>query len=138
MSSVIFTDREGPHAVLTLNRPDKLNALSYELIDELMIHLDTIESDASVRAVILTGSGDKAFSAGADIAGFAPDIASTPEDAYCNFVYRGQNMTRRIEGFPKPIIAAVNGIAFGGGCETVEACALAIAAEHAQFAKPEK
>jgi len=61
MSSVIFTDREGPHAVLTLNRPDKLNALSYEPIDELMIHLDTIESDASVRAVILTGSGDKAL-----------------------------------------------------------------------------
>lgn len=137
MPSLVTMDKEGVHAVLTLNRPDKLNALSYELIDELMLRLDEIEADASLRAVVLTGAGERAFSAGADIAGFAPDIAASPEQAWRRFVARGQGMTRRVEAFAKPIVAAVNGMAFGGGCETVEACALALAADHAQFAKPE-
>ena len=137
MSDLVLRETEGLHVVLTLNRPDKLNALSYDLIDALLLHLDALEADPSVRTVVLTGSGTQAFSAGADIAGFAPDIAASPEIAYRRFVARGQNFTRRIEAFPKPVIAAVNGIAFGGGCETVEACALAIAAEHARFAKPE-
>jgi enoyl-CoA hydratase len=137
MTSLILQERAGAHVVLTLNRPAKLNALSYELIDELMLHLQAIDDDASVRAVVLTGAGDRAFSAGADIAGFAPDIAAGAETAYRRFVQREQAMTRRIEGFAKPVIAAVNGLAFGGGCETVEACALALAAEHAHFAKPE-
>lgn len=134
---LIETQRHGQHVVLTLNRPDKLNALSYELIDELMNRLNTLERDDSIRCLVLTGQGNKAFSAGADIAGFAPDVATSPEVAYRNFVARGQAMTRRIENYPKPIIAAVNGIAFGGGCETMEACSLAIAARHATFAKPE-
>jgi len=137
MTDLVLMDKEGPHVVLTLNRPDKLNALSYPLIDELMARLDELEADDAVRAVVLTGAGDKAFSAGADIAGFAPDIGASPEQALRRFVQRGQAMTRRIEAFPKPIIAAVNGLAFGGGCETMEACALALAAEHATFAKPE-
>ncbi len=137
MTALVTMDKEGPHVVLTLNRPGKLNALSYALIDELMAQLDAIEADDAVRAVVLTGAGDKAFSAGADIAGFAPDIEASPETAMRRFVQRGQAMTRRIEAFPKPVIAAVNGLAFGGGCETVEACALALAAEHATFAKPE-
>ena len=134
---LIETERHGPHVVVTLNRPEKLNALSYALIDELMDRLNALERDDSVRCLVLTGQGDKAFSAGADIAGFAPDIAASPETAWRNFVMRGQAMTRRIENYPKPVIAAVNGIAFGGGCETMEACSLAIAAEHASFAKPE-
>jgi enoyl-CoA hydratase/carnithine racemase len=134
---LIETERHGPHVVLTLNRPEKLNAMNYALIDELMDRLNALERDDSVRCLVLTGQGDKAFSAGADIAGFAPDIAASPETAWRNFVMRGQTMTRRIENYPKPVIAAVNGIAFGGGCETVEACSLAIAAEHASFAKPE-
>ena len=129
MTSLILQERAGAHVVLTLNRPAKLNALSYGLIDELMLHLQAIDDDASVRAVVLTGAGDRAFSAGADIAGFAPDIAAGAETAYRRFVQRGQAMTRRIEGFAKPVIAAVNGLAYGGGCETVEACALALAAE---------
>ncbi|MBI5258275.1 MAG: crotonase/enoyl-CoA hydratase family protein [Burkholderiales bacterium] len=137
MPELVTLDREGPHAVLTLNRPDKLNALSYALIDELMARLDSIEADDTLRAVVLTGAGQRAFSAGADIAGFAPDLAASPEQALRRFVQRGQAMTRRIEAFGKPVIAAVNGLAFGGGCETVEACALAIAADHASFAKPE-
>lgn len=134
---LIETERHGQHVVLTLNRPDKLNALSYALIDELMDRLHALERDDSVRCLVLTGQGDRAFSAGADIAGFAHDVAASPEAAYRNFVARGQAMTRRIENYPKPIIAGVNGIAFGGGCETVEACSLAIAARHATFAKPE-
>ncbi|MDI1341112.1 crotonase/enoyl-CoA hydratase family protein [Polaromonas sp.] len=134
---LIETGRHGQQVVLTLNRPDKLNALSYELIDELMDRLNALERDDSVRCLVLTGQGDKAFSAGADIAGFAPDMAASPEAAWRNFVTRGQALTRRLENYPKPVIAAVNGIAFGGGCEIMEACSLAIAAEHARFAKPE-
>ena len=134
---LIETERHGAHVVLTLNWPEKLNALSYALIDELMDRLNALERDDSVRCLVLTGQGNTAFSAGADIAGFAPDVAASPEQAWRNFVMRGQTMTRRIENYPKPIIAAVNGIAFGGGCETMEACSLAIAAEHASFAKPE-
>lgn len=137
MTDLVLIDREGPHAVLTLNRPDKLNALSYALIAELMEQLARIESDDSLRAIVLTGAGAKAFSAGADIEGFAPDLFASPETALRNFVSRGQALTRRIEAFGKPIIGAVNGLAFGGGCETIEACALAIAAPHATFAKPE-
>jgi enoyl-CoA hydratase/carnithine racemase len=134
---LIETGRHGHHVVLTLNRPDKLNALSYELIDELMDRLNALERDDSVRCLVLTGQGDKAFSAGADIAGFAPDIAASPEAAYRNLVMRGQALTRRLENYPKPIIAGINGIAFGGGCEIMEACSLAIAAGRARFAKPE-
>lgn len=134
---LLETGRRGQHVVLTLNRPEKLNALSYELIDELMDRLDALERDDTVRCLVLTGRGNKAFSAGADIAGFAPDVAASPETAARRFVARGQAMTRRVENYPKPIIAAVNGMAFGGGCETMEACSLAIAAEHATFAKPE-
>lgn len=134
---LVTTHAEGPHRVLTLNRPHKLNALNYALINALMEALQLAEDDPSVRCVILTGSGEKAFSAGADIAGFAPDVQAGPEQAYRRFVKQGQALTRRIESFPKPVIAAVNGLAYGGGCETVEACTLALAAEHATFAKPE-
>jgi enoyl-CoA hydratase len=134
---LIGTERLGQHVVLTLNRPEKLNALSCELIAELMVRLDELERDDSVRCLVLTGQGAKAFSAGADIAGFAPDIAVSPEAAYRKLVVPGQALTRRIENYSKPIIAAVNGIAFGGGCEIMEACSLAIACEHARLAKPE-
>ncbi|WP_458765358.1 crotonase/enoyl-CoA hydratase family protein [Cupriavidus basilensis] len=136
-NDLVCYEQSGQHALLVLNRPDKLNALSYALIDALMARLDAIEADPAVRCVILTGRGSRAFSAGADIAGFAPDIAASPEQAQRRFLLRGQAMTRRIETFPKPVIAAVNGLAFGGGCEIVEACSLAIAAGHATFAKPE-
>jgi enoyl-CoA hydratase/carnithine racemase len=137
MTPLVLAERQGSHLVLTLNRPDKLNALSYALIDELMARLDEAEADPALRAVVLTGAGDKAFSAGADIEGFAPDIAASPETAHRRFVVRGQALGRRIESFSKPVIAAANGLAFGGGCETLEACALALAAPHATFAKPE-
>src|SRR5215510_3432543 len=133
---VLHESRNGT-ALLTLNRPDKLNAISNSMIDALMAALDRIECAPECRAVILTGAGDRAFSAGADIRGFAPSVAAGVEVALREFVRRGQALTSRLESFTKPIIAAVNGLAYGGGCEIVEAVPLAIASELAQFAKSE-
>ncbi|HWT98229.1 MAG TPA: crotonase/enoyl-CoA hydratase family protein [Terriglobales bacterium] len=124
-------------ALLTLNRPAKLNALSYALIDALLQKLDAIEGDPAIGAVILTGAGDRAFSAGADIAEFARSVTQGPAIAGRDFVRRGQTLTARLEAFPKPVIAAVNGLAYGGGCEITEAVHLSIASETALFAKPE-
>jgi enoyl-CoA hydratase/carnithine racemase len=124
-------------ALLTLNRPHKLNALNYEMIDRLMAHLDRIEVTPEVRAVILTGVGDRAFSAGGDIHEFSKSVSAGANTAVRDFVRRGQAMTARLEAFPKPVIAAVNGLAFGGGCEITEAVHLAIASDKALFAKPE-
>jgi enoyl-CoA hydratase len=128
---------EGPIALLTLNRPERLNALSCGLIDQLMATLDRIETDASIRAVILTGAGERAFSAGADIHEFSGSVRRGRDAVINDFVRRGQAMTARLEAFGKPVIAAINGIAFGGGCEITEAVHLAIASERASFAKPE-
>ncbi|MEQ9555599.1 MAG: crotonase/enoyl-CoA hydratase family protein [Rhodospirillales bacterium] len=133
---VIFDQRHGM-AILTLNRPDQLNALNFALIGRFMAHLDTIERDDAIRAVIVTGAGDRAFSAGADIKEFAHSVAAGVAVALRDFVARGQAFTSRIERFPKPIIGAVNGLAFGGGCEMLEAMPLAVAADTATFAKPE-
>jgi len=132
----VLIEGRGGVAVVTLNRPDKLNALDYPLIDDLMRHLDTIEADGDVRAIVLTGAG-RAFSSGADIACFAPSVARGQTVALREFVRRGQRMTSRIESFPKPIIVAVNGIAHGGGCEITEAAPLAIASDRAEFCKAE-
>ena len=135
-TNILFETRDGI-AFLTLNRPEKLNALSYGLIDDLMMALDRIEADPTLRAVILTGSGERAFSAGADITEFSCSVKEGPDIAVRQFVRRGQNMTARLEAFEKPIIAAINGICFGGGCEINEAVHISIASERATFAKPE-
>jgi enoyl-CoA hydratase len=137
MLELVLYETRGAVALLSFNRPEKLNALSYALIDRLTQRLEAIESDNEVRAVILTGAGDRAFSAGADIAEFSESVRQGADAAVRAFVRRGQSMTARMEAFPKPIIAAVNGIAFGGGCEIVEAVHLAVASEKATFAKPE-
>lgn len=136
MADLVLVQRHGPVLLLTLNRPDKLNALDYPLIDRLIERLDLIEADDAVRAVVLTGAG-RAFSSGADIACFAPSVRRGQAAALREFVRRGQRMTSRIESFPKPIIVAVNGIAHGGGCEITEAAPLAIASERAEFCKAE-
>src|SRR5687768_528073 len=115
MSEVVLLDVKDGIALVTLNRPDKLNALNYELIDRLMALLDRIEVDAGVRAVILTGAGDRAFSAGADIHEFCLSVGRGTDAAVRDFVRRGQAMTARLEAFRKPVIAAINGLAFGGG-----------------------
>ena len=137
MTEPVLIERGDAIATLTLNRPAKLNALNYELIDRLLMLLDAVETDASIRAVILTGAGERAFSAGGDIREFSQSVASGVDVALRDFVRRGQRLTSRLEGFSKPVIAAVNGIAFGGGCEITEAVPLAIASERASFAKPE-
>lgn len=137
MSDPILLETNDGIALVTLNRPDKHNALNYALIDRLMAVLDAIEIDAEVRAVILTGAGDCAFSAGADIHEFSRSVRRGRDAAVRDFVRRGQAMTARLEAFRKPVIAAVNGLAYGGGCEITEAVHLAIASENARFAKPE-
>ncbi len=128
--------RDGTVAILTLARPDALNALSNSLIGRLMETLDAIELDAGIHAVIITGTG-RAFSAGADIKGFLPHMRTGPREAVAHFLRPGQRLTARVEAFPKPVIAAVNGLAFGGGCELVEATHIAVAAASAVFSKAE-
>jgi enoyl-CoA hydratase/carnithine racemase len=133
----VLIEIKGSIAVVTLNRPQRLNALNFELIDRLSARLDALEADADVRAVIITGAGDRAFSAGADIFEFSARVERGAEVAVRDFVRRGQALTARLEAFPKPVIAAVNGLAYGGGCEITEAVHLAVASDRAVFAKPE-
>ncbi len=120
-------------AVITVNRPDKLNALNRETLKELAQVLQTAEEDASVKAVLVTGAGEKAFVAGADIS----EIASLDAQAGRNFALFGQNLFRSLETFSKPVIAAVNGFALGGGCELAMACHVRVASENAKFGQPE-
>lgn len=137
MADTVLMEVRESVALLTLNRPHKLNALNYATNERLLERLDAIEDDPGIRAVILTGAGDRAFSAGGDIHEFSESVKGGQEQAVKEFVRRGQAMTARMEFFTKPIIAAVNGIAFGGGCEITEAVHLAVASEKAVFAKPE-
>lgn len=135
MLDVVLLDIKDRIALLTLNRPEKLNALSSAVLDRLAALLDAIEVDPSVRAIVLTGAGERAFSAGVDLAEFSPAIRDGT--AIRDFVRRGQALTSRLEAFPKPVIAAVNGLAFGGGCEITEAVHLAVASERAVFSQRE-
>ena len=137
MPDNVLFEASGGIALLTLNRPEKLNALNYALIDELMLRLDAIEADSAIRAVIVTGAGNRAFSAGGDIPEFTQSVCRGADAAVREFVRRGQAMTSRLEAFRKPVIAAVNGLAYGGGCEITEAVHIAIASDRATFAKPE-
>jgi enoyl-CoA hydratase len=136
MSDRLLVETHGPVLLLTLNRPEKLNALNNELIAALTTALDRSELDRSVRAIVICGAG-RAFSAGADISEFQPHLKEGPSEAITRFMRPGQRLTRRIEDFQKPIIAAVNGLAFGGGCELVEAAHIALAGESAVFSKAE-
>jgi len=133
----VLCEVSGGIATLTLNRPEKLNAINYAMIDALLGLLDELEADRSVRALIVTGAGERAFSAGGDITEFSESARNGPEAAVREFVRRGQAMTARLEAFPKAVVAAVNGLAYGGGCEITEAVHLAVASERAVFAKPE-
>jgi len=135
-SSVLEREDRGAVAILTLNRPAKLNALSNELLAAIMEMLDDIELEPAARVVVITGAG-RSFSAGADIAGFQQHLEAGPVEAVVHFMRPGHQMTRRVESFPKPIIAAVNGLAFGGGCELVESTHIALAADTATFSKAE-
>ena len=135
-SAILMRQDRDSVAILTLNRPEKLNALNNDMIAALMETLDRIELDQSIRAIVITGAG-RAFSAGADIAAFQKHMRAGATEAIMHFMRPGHQMTRRVESFPKPIIAAVNGIAFGGGCELIESTHIALAAETATFSKAE-
>ena len=129
----LLVQRESGIAVLTVQRPQRLNALDASTLDEIRQAVLDFQQDSSIRCVIVTGSGDKAFVAGADINEFARD---TPEGARQRAL-RGQHVFDLIERLGKPVIAAVNGFALGGGCELAMACTLRIAADTARFGQPE-
>jgi enoyl-CoA hydratase/carnithine racemase len=126
-------ETKGPIAYVTVNRPKVLNALNTPTWTDLKAAFEEAKADASVRGVILTGAGDRAFIAGADISELAHVDAYDAEES-SRF---GQKVLGHIENLGKPVIAAVNGFALGGGCETAMACTIRIAAEHARFGQPE-
>jgi enoyl-CoA hydratase/carnithine racemase len=125
---------EGPIATITLDRPEKLNAVTPEMLGALEDALAAIEADEAVRVVVLTGSGDRAFCAGADINAWA---SLAPIDMWRRWVRSGHRVMDRLEGLRQPTIAALNGIAYGGGLELALACDLRIAADTAKVAAPE-
>jgi len=130
----LHVEHEGPVAVVTLNRPKVLNALNARMVGELGAAFADLDADETVRAVILTGSGEKAFAAGADI-GELHALRSAVDGA--NLSRSGHALTQAMERMRKPIIAAINGFALGGGCELALACDIRIASENARFAQPE-
>jgi enoyl-CoA hydratase len=126
-------EKKGSIAYVTVNRPKVLNALNTPTWTDLQAAFADAKADASVQGVILTGAGDKAFIAGADITELAHVNAYSAEES-SRF---GQGVLDLIENLGKPVIAAINGFALGGGCETAMACTMRIAAEHARFGQPE-
>jgi enoyl-CoA hydratase len=129
----LLVEKRDGIAVVTINRPDKLNALDDRTVEELDGAFADLGADASVRGVILTGSGEKAFVAGADIAELA---TQSPVDGKERSI-RGQKVLDRIENLGKPVIAAINGFALGGGCELAMACHVRMASENARLGTPE-
>jgi enoyl-CoA hydratase len=130
----ILVERDRAHAVITLNRPKVLNALNVALLAELSDAFTKLDADDAVRAIVLTGSGERAFAAGADIG----ELNALPNAVDGAALARnGQALTLAIEGFRTPVIAAVNGFALGGGCELALACDIRIASENAKFGQPE-
>ncbi len=131
-STIIFEKQEN-FAIITLNRPDKLNALNNKLFTELDAVITEIERDYDIRALILTGSGEKAFAVGADITELH-ECGSRTGKLFSEF---GSNVMTRLENLNIPVIAAVNGFALGGGCELTLACHLRYASTTARFGQPE-
>ena len=129
----LLLDRDASVAIVSLNRPKALNALNRQLLGELDDVIASVGADASIRAVVVTGAGDRAFAAGADIT----ELAALGPDAARAFATAGQSVFERLETLGKPTIAAVNGFALGGGCELAMACTLRVAADSAQFGQPE-
>jgi enoyl-CoA hydratase len=130
----ITVDKDGAVGIITLNRPSVLNALKTHLLGELSFALMELERNADVRAIIITGAGEKAFAAGADI-GELNELGSALAGA--DQARIGQSITRQIERLRKPVIMAINGFALGGGCELAMSGDIRIAAENAKFGQPE-
>jgi enoyl-CoA hydratase len=129
--TLLFEKRERV-GIITINRPDKRNALNIKTREEGAALLDQLRNDASINVVVITGAGDKAFVAGADIAEFAGRTAMMQRD-----VMTAHSLFTAIDTFPKPIIAMINGYCLGGGCELALACDIRIASETASFGQPE-
>jgi enoyl-CoA hydratase len=130
----ILVSLGGPVATITLNRPEKLNALTLSMLSALDQALLTIDADADVRVVVINASGAKAFSAGADVVAWS---SLTPLEMWRTWTRAGHRVMDRLESLRQPTIAALNGIAYGGGLELALACDLRIAAEHARLGAPE-
>lgn len=128
-----LVELRGATAIIQVNRPKALNALSSAVLAEFLRVLESIETRNDVRAVVLTGAGDKAFIAGADIA----EMSELSSAAALEFARKGQAVTRKLEGLRVPVIAAVNGYALGGGCEMAISCDFIVASNKAVFGQPE-
>jgi len=134
MYTSLIVQTEDRICTITINRPDKLNALNKTVIEELAAAIDDVNANPEIRSAIITGSGQKAFVAGADISGFV-SLGATEGKALAQ---KGQDLVfSKIENSIKPIIAAVNGFALGGGCELAMSCHFRIASENAKFGQPE-
>ncbi len=129
----LLVDRDGAVTTITVNRPKVLNALNSETLDELRRTILALKHDDSVRVVIITGAGEKSFIAGADI----NELATQSPIGGRDHAMRGQHVLDLIENLGKPVIAAINGFALGGGCELAMACTLRIAADTARLGQPE-
>jgi enoyl-CoA hydratase/carnithine racemase len=129
----LLIEREGAVAILTVNRPKVLNALNTRTLDELRRAILELKHDEAVRAVVLTGAGEKSFVAGADI----NELAVQSPTGGREHAIRGQHVLDLIEQMGKPVIAAINGYALGGGCELAMACTIRIAADTAKLGQPE-
>jgi enoyl-CoA hydratase len=133
MYKTLLTSLDNGILTVTINRPDKLNALNKDVMADLEIMIREIENSKEVRAVIVTGSGQKGFVAGADISEFLGLTGGEGMD----LARKGQEIFAKIENCSKPVVAAVNGFALGGGCELAMACHFRIASENAKFGQPE-
>lgn len=133
MYQTLLTSLENGIFTITINRPDKLNALNKQVMNDLDSVMNEVESNKEIKAAILTGSGQKGFVAGADISEF---VGLSGEEGKA-LAKKGQDIFFRIENSTKPIVAAVNGFALGGGCELAMACHFRIASENAKFGQPE-
>jgi enoyl-CoA hydratase len=133
MYQTLLTSLDNSILTITINRPDKLNALNKDVFTDLNNVVDEINNTAEIKSAIITGAGPKAFVAGADISEFG----SLDKTAAMALAKRGQDIFAKIENSPKPIVAAVNGFALGGGCELAMACHFRVAAENAKFGQPE-
>ncbi len=131
-STLVLVERRGPVAVVTLNRPDKLNAMSLVMKDELIRTLRGLDADPNVRVVVLTGAGEKAFVAGADITEFQGRTTVDQQR-----MYREGTVYDVVDGMAKPILARIDGICFGGGLELAMACDVRIASERSIFSQAE-
>jgi enoyl-CoA hydratase len=132
-SHILFETDESGVALITINRPEKRNALSRAVLDDIAGALDRLWNDGAIRAAIVTGAGEKAFIAGADIA----EIETMAPLEAAALSYRVQVLFRRMEQSPKPIVAAINGFALGGGLELAMACTVRFASENATLGQPE-